>query len=109
MSILIQIEEYIRKRKIQNRQKIFNKVQEVLRQIDLDTNGRDGLITSAASACNYDTLYFTTLRILEASNSGLKKDKNFQAKSMYKNCRALFGFIKFVLDFYGGVLGVFWL
>ena len=65
---------------------------------------------SLAMACDYKTLYFTLNRILIAINHGIHTEKkNKEAIKYYKKCQSLFGFLKFVLDFHGGYLGVLWL
>ena len=109
MSILIDVEEYFRNRKIKNRKKIFESVQKAVRSIDCNNNGSDGAVFALASACNYDTFYFTLNRILSAIKIALKTEKKKEARKYYKGAQTFFGFLKLVMDFYGGYLGFLWL
>lgn len=109
MSILIRIVEFFRKTKIKNREKIFKDLQATIRQLDLDQNGTNGAINTLASACNYDTFYFTLLRILSAIKFKIKTEKDPKVIKYYKNNQIFFGFLKFLLDYYGGYLGFLWL
>lgn len=109
MLILIKIEEYFRKRKLKNQEKVFRQVQQIVRQIDSDKNGSDGTISALACACNYETFYFTLIKILAAVGEGKRSAKGKEEKKFYKEAQKLFGYLKFVLDYYGGTLGVLWL
>lgn len=84
-------------------------MQKALRSLDLDTNGSDGTITALAAACNYDTLYFTLTRVLLASKMQLEKQNDKSVRAFYKKGQIFYGFLKFVLDYHGGILGFLWL
>jgi hypothetical protein len=80
-----------------------------VREIDLSKNGADGTISALASACNYETFYHTLNRILRAIGQGKNVAKTKEEKKFYNQSQRLFGYLKFVLDYYGGTLGVLWL
>lgn len=104
MSILIKIEEFFRKRKINNRYKIFKEVQQVLASIDERINGSDAVVYSLSICSDYETMQFTLDKIFKTFS---KIDDS--KKKEYKNLLAFLLYIRFALNFHGGYLGILWI
>lgn len=71
--------------------------------------GSDGLFFALTSASDYKTMYFVLDKVILAAKVGIKKEKEANAKNLYRDALRLFGMLKFLMDYHGGYLGFLWL